>query len=148
MGALPAINWARKSRTTYWFPTAGPTIGSTMRTYGLSPASGDHTRAHMTTSPTPGTTRTLAPSSGGRMGQAHPPSDVMDLSHAATLDDDHPGFTFQCSCSNGTPEASNNLGYSLLKNGCISTVSASRVSWYEGGQNLFRRNCDELRHDI
>jgi hypothetical protein len=63
--------------------------------------------------------------------------DIMDLSHAATLDDAHPSFTFQCSCSNGTPEASTNLQYSLLKNGCISTVSASRVSWYVEGQTSF-----------
>lgn len=64
-------------------------------------------------------------------------SHIMDLAHAATLDDDHPGFTFQCSCKNGWPEASNNLGYSLLKNGCIATVSASRNSWYEIGQTSF-----------
>ncbi|MBN2098890.1 MAG: hypothetical protein JW753_04755 [Dehalococcoidia bacterium] len=63
--------------------------------------------------------------------------DVMDLSHAATLDDDHPGFTFQCSCTNGMPEVTNNLGYSLLKNGCIATVSASRISWYMEGQTSF-----------
>ena len=63
--------------------------------------------------------------------------DIMDLSHAATLDDSHPGFTFQCSCLNGYPEAANNLGYTLLKNGCIATVSASRVSWYEPKQTSF-----------
>ena len=70
-------------------------------------------------------------------GSSTSAADVMDLTHAATLDDAHPGFAFQCSCSNGTPEATNNLGYSLLKNGCISTVSASRVSWYEIGQTSF-----------
>jgi phosphodiesterase/alkaline phosphatase D-like protein len=70
-------------------------------------------------------------------GSSTSASYVMDLPHAATLDDAYPSFTFQCSCSNGTPEASNNLQYSLLKNGCISTVSASRVSWYEPGQISF-----------
>ena len=70
-------------------------------------------------------------------GSSTSASYVMDLSHAATLDDAHPSFTFQCSCSNGTPEASNNLQYSLLKNGCVATVSASRVSWYEPGQTSF-----------
>jgi len=70
-------------------------------------------------------------------GSSTSASYVMDLSHAATLDDNHPGFAFQGSCSNGTPEVSNNLGYSLLKNGCIATVSASRVSWYEIGQTSF-----------
>ena len=40
-----------------------------------------------------------------------------------------PAFTFQGSCLNGYPENSSNLGYSLLKQGAIATVSASRVSW-------------------
>ena len=64
-------------------------------------------------------------------------ADIMELSHAATLDDSHPGFTFQSSCTNGHPETTNNLGYSLLKNGCVATVSASRVSWYYIGQTSF-----------
>ena len=62
---------------------------------------------------------------------------VMNTSNAATLDDNHPSLAFQCSCLNGTPESSSNLGYSLLLNGCISTVCASRVSWYEIGQTSF-----------
>ena len=64
-------------------------------------------------------------------------ADVMSLSAAAALDDTHPGFTFQCSCLNSYPEASNNLSYSLLKNGAIATVSATRVSWYYIGQTSF-----------
>ncbi len=64
-------------------------------------------------------------------------SDVMDTSNAATLDDEYPGFTFQCSCLNGQPETTTNLGYSLLKNGGIGTVSAGRVSWYYIGQTSF-----------
>jgi phosphodiesterase/alkaline phosphatase D-like protein len=63
--------------------------------------------------------------------------DVMDLAHVAQLDDNCPSFTFQCSCSNGAPAVSNNLGYSLLKKGCVSTVSASQVSWYQPGQTSF-----------
>jgi hypothetical protein len=62
---------------------------------------------------------------------------VMDSATAATLDDAHPSFAFQCSCLNGAPETTNNLGYSLLKNGCVSTVSASRVSWYQTKQTSF-----------
>jgi len=46
------------------------------------------------------------------------------------LNDSKPSFTFQCSCNNGEPEDDNNLGYALLKNGAVATVSASRVSWY------------------
>jgi hypothetical protein len=53
-------------------------------------------------------------------------SDNMSL-----LEDDQPAFFYQASCHNGYPEYSNNLGYALLKRGAaISTVSASRVSWY------------------
>ncbi|MCD4681055.1 MAG: hypothetical protein K8S00_11790, partial [Bacteroidales bacterium] len=62
--------------------------------------------------------------------------DIMDLTHAATLDDEHPGFTFQCSCRNGEPSTTNNLGYTLLKNGCINTISATTVSFYSS-QTLF-----------
>jgi len=49
---------------------------------------------------------------------------------APGLNDSAPSFTFQCSCNNGYPEDRNNLGYALLKNGAIATVSSSRVSWY------------------
>lgn len=51
----------------------------------------------------------------------------------AQLNDDHPSFVFQVSCDNGYPETTNNLGYSLLKQGAITTLSASRVSWYAIG---------------
>ena len=54
--------------------------------------------------------------------------DVMDISHAATLDDTHPAMAFQGSCHNGAPKSPANLGYSLLKNGCVSTVAASEAS--------------------
>lgn len=47
-----------------------------------------------------------------------------------SLDDDHPSFTYQCSCTNGYPENTANLQYSLLKQGGVATVSASRVSWF------------------
>ena len=55
-------------------------------------------------------------------------------SQADNLDDAHPSFVYQNSCTNGYPENANNLGYSILKNGGIGTVSASRVSWYMVGQ--------------
>lgn len=42
-------------------------------------------------------------------------------------------FTFQCSCLNGYPENSGNLQYSLLKRGAVSTVGATRISWYAIG---------------
>jgi hypothetical protein len=53
--------------------------------------------------------------------------------YASALDDTRPAFTYQCSCLNGYPENADNLGYALLRNGAVSTVSASRVSWYNTG---------------
>jgi len=51
-----------------------------------------------------------------------------------SLENDQPAFFYQSSCLNGMPEDSDNLGYALLKRGAaISTVSASRVSWYMVG---------------
>ena len=44
------------------------------------------------------------------------------------LDDTTPAFTFQGSCLNGHPETHNNLGYALLQQGAITTVSSARVS--------------------
>jgi len=52
----------------------------------------------------------------------------------ASLENDKPAFFYMSSCLNGKPEESDNLGYALLKRGAaISTVSASRVSWYKTG---------------
>jgi len=51
----------------------------------------------------------------------------------ASLNDNYPAFTFQCSCTNGFPENSRNLQYALLVRGGIGTVSASRVSWFNVG---------------
>ncbi len=64
-------------------------------------------------------------------------SDVMDLSHVATLDNSHPAVVFQGSCMNAHPETSNNLSYSLLKNGAIASIGATRYSWYSPGQTSF-----------
>ncbi|HWQ56551.1 MAG TPA: C25 family cysteine peptidase [Bryobacteraceae bacterium] len=64
-------------------------------------------------------------------------SDIMDLSHAALLNDTYPAFTFQASCDNSFPEDAFNLTYSLLKNGGLNTISATRVSWYWVGQRSF-----------
>jgi uncharacterized repeat protein (TIGR02543 family) len=66
-------------------------------------------------------------------------ADVLDLSDIPQLSDLYPSFTFQCSCNNGWPEYSSNLGYSLLNNGAIGTISASRVSYYYPGEVDFSR---------
>ena len=55
---------------------------------------------------------------------------LMKSDYATSLDNDHPSFTYLNSCLNGYPEDSNNLQYSILKNGGIASVSASRVSWF------------------
>ncbi|MFC1596255.1 C25 family cysteine peptidase [Candidatus Margulisiibacteriota bacterium] len=70
-------------------------------------------------------------------GNEYLAADVMDLTNAATLDDSHPVFTFQSSCSNSYPEYTSNLTYSLLKNGAVNAIGATRVSWYYVGQTEF-----------
>ena len=58
---------------------------------------------------------------------------LFSSSYASYLDDDHPSFVYQNSCTNGYPENSNNLQYALLKQGAVATVGASRVSWFNTG---------------
>jgi len=58
-------------------------------------------------------------------------------SNAPSLDNTHPSHTYQCSCLNGYPEDSGNLQYAILKNGGITTTSATRVSWYYVGERSF-----------
>jgi len=48
------------------------------------------------------------------------------------LDDGHPAFVYQGSCDNGWPEDPINLQYSILKQGGIGTVAATRHSWWGG----------------
>jgi hypothetical protein len=58
---------------------------------------------------------------------------LFSSSYCSSLDDDHPSFTYQCSCTNAYPESSSNLAFSVLKKGGIATVSATRVSWFNTG---------------
>lgn len=60
---------------------------------------------------------------------------LFQSSYCSSLDDDHPAFTYQCSCTNGRPENSNNLQYAILKQGGIGTVGATRTSWFNTGVN-------------
>ena len=64
-------------------------------------------------------------------------SDVISTDRCQYLDDNYPSFTFQCSCLNGSPERTDNLGYALLKKGAIAVDSASRVSWYYPGETSY-----------
>jgi hypothetical protein len=62
---------------------------------------------------------------------------IIESDDVSSLDDSHPAHTYQCSCLNGEPEDSANLQYSILKNGGITTTSATRVSWYYVGETSF-----------
>jgi subtilisin-like proprotein convertase family protein len=56
--------------------------------------------------------------------------DFMSSGDVSSLNNGRPSVVMQVSCTNGEPETSTNLGYSLLKNGAIGTYSGTRVTWY------------------
>ena len=58
---------------------------------------------------------------------------LFQSSYTSSLDDSHPSFVYQNSCTNGYPEVTGNLQYSILKQGGVATVGATRVSWYNSG---------------
>ncbi len=62
---------------------------------------------------------------------------VMNSSLCSSLDDSKPSIVFQASCYNGSPESPDNLAYSLLRNGAVATVAASRACWYYIGESDF-----------
>ncbi|MDP8204990.1 MAG: C25 family peptidase propeptide domain-containing protein [Candidatus Tenebribacter mawsonii] len=66
-------------------------------------------------------------------GSSDHASNVIDLAHAALLNDNNPSFLFQCACNNGDPEDNSNLGYTLLKNGCVNIVSPSSATRFSLG---------------
>lgn len=59
--------------------------------------------------------------------------DVFSSNLCVELNDSMPSFVYQASCLNGYPEQSDNLGYTLLTNGAIATVSGTRITMYTGG---------------
>ncbi|MFW5774936.1 MAG: C25 family cysteine peptidase [Chitinivibrionales bacterium] len=66
-------------------------------------------------------------------GSSHA-AEIMQHTTTEHLNDANPAFTFQASCKNSYPEISSNLSYSLLKNGVIGSVGATRVSWKRPSQ--------------
>jgi hypothetical protein len=62
---------------------------------------------------------------------------IFNSTQASNLNNRYPSFTYQCSCTNGYPEESDNLQYQILKNGGIATVGATRYSLYSMGQKSF-----------
>jgi hypothetical protein len=70
-------------------------------------------------------------------GWAQGASGIISSGETTPLDNAHPAACYQGSCENGHPEYSDNLGYSILLNGGISTIAASRNGWYYIGQGDF-----------
>ncbi len=64
-------------------------------------------------------------------------SGVISSSNTGSLNDDYPSAVYQGSCMTGNPDATDNLGYMLLKNGAIGTIAASRNGLYWVGQTNF-----------
>ncbi len=58
----------------------------------------------------------------------------MYSSDVAQLNDDYPFFSWQAACLSGNPTDNVNLGWRLLQNGAVATVSASRNAHYYPGQ--------------
>ena len=54
---------------------------------------------------------------------------VIDQEFVSNLNDYYPVHDFQASCNTGWPENPNNLAFSLLKHGAITTIAASRIAW-------------------
>ncbi|NLD93411.1 MAG: choice-of-anchor D domain-containing protein [Fibrobacter sp.] len=75
-------------------------------------------------------------------------SDIMTSRYAQYLDDQYPAFTFQVSCLNAHPETPDNLCYSILKNGGISTIGATRESWYMPGQANFEASNSRISYEF
>ncbi len=53
--------------------------------------------------------------------------------NCAALNDAMPALVFNLACSTGYPEDKDNCGYSLLKNGAIASLAATRMTYYYVG---------------
>ncbi|MHB9037660.1 MAG: C25 family cysteine peptidase [Armatimonadota bacterium] len=62
---------------------------------------------------------------------------VFSSDRCVNLSNNFPSIVYGAACDNGRPEDPNNLGYSLLRSGAVSTLTASRVSWYYVGESNF-----------
>ncbi len=63
--------------------------------------------------------------------------EIISSSDTPNLNDNYPSAVWQGSCLTGHPETTTNLGYSILKNGGIGTVAASRNGIYWVGETNF-----------
>jgi hypothetical protein len=55
---------------------------------------------------------------------------LFGLESIALLHDEKPAFSFFCACDLAKPESTNNLSYSLLRNGGASVVGATAQVWF------------------
>jgi hypothetical protein len=65
-------------------------------------------------------------------GNVNVACDVYHSVYTPELDDTKPAFTAQASCLTAYPERTDNLAYSLLKNGAVAAVGGTRVTIYGG----------------
>ncbi len=70
-------------------------------------------------------------------------SGIITTSDTSSLNNNYPSAVWQGSCSTGNPETTTNLGYSILKNGGIGTVAASRSGWYWVGESNFTNSSSQ-----
>ena len=69
-------------------------------------------------------------------GSATEAHSVMTVSGTAQWDDEHPAIVFCGSCLNATPSVSNNLTYSLLKNGAVGAVGGTQTTLFSTGSDM------------
>lgn len=69
----------------------------------------------------------------GTHGDQEEAVDVFNVDAVKELNDNYPAVTVQVSCLNSYPENPRNLSYSLLRNGAIASISATRESYYSQG---------------
>jgi hypothetical protein len=55
---------------------------------------------------------------------------LFTTAQVAQLNNSRPSFVLQVACTNGSPNTSTNLGYGLLVNGAVGTISSSHLSYY------------------
>lgn len=70
-------------------------------------------------------------------GWATGASEVITTSNVNQLNNTYPSAVYQGSCQNAWPENTGNLAYRILQNGGITTVAATRNSYYTPGQTNY-----------
>lgn len=69
-------------------------------------------------------------------GSATDAMSTMSVSGTTKWDDEHPAIVFCGSCLNAKPSVSNNLTYSLLKNGAIGAVGGTQTTFFSTGSDM------------